>query len=73
MYCYCFFLAANIDYEFLVAGDISMDGSRILLRRGKNDGAYMWARNVDAGQTVEEALTRSVDHVHSTVFKCQHN
>ncbi len=48
-------LPGIIPYEFLVAGDISADGRRILLRSGKNRGAWMWTRNPQE-ETVEDAL-----------------
>ena len=41
----------------LVAGDISFDGERILLRRAFNNGAWMWSR--DTSLSVEEVLTGS--------------
>ena len=37
--------------------DISPDGTRILIRRAHNEGAWMWARGLD--ESVEEAMTRS--------------
>lgn len=48
-------LVGNIAYEFLVAGDVSADGLRVLLRRGENHDAYMWFR--EPGQSIEEVLT----------------
>lgn len=39
----------------LVAGDISPSGDRILLRRAKNEGAWMWNRN--PSMSVEDTLT----------------
>lgn len=38
----------------LVAGDISISGDRILLRRAHSEGAWMYMR--EQGQSVEEAL-----------------
>jgi len=46
----------SIDKGFLVAGDISVDGSRIAIRAGKNRGAWYYTRDVASGQTVEDAL-----------------
>ena len=42
----------------LVAGDISLDGDKILLRRAKNNGAWMWQGRAQ-GQTVEDLLLNS--------------
>ena len=42
----------------LVAGDISPDGRRILLRRAHNEGAWMWIRD-DLATSVEDVLTGS--------------
>ena len=39
----------------LVAGDISLEGDRIALRRGFNEGAWMWERR--SGESIEETLT----------------
>ncbi len=50
--------SGRIDYGYLVAGDVSPDGTRILLRKWHNEGAFMWFRDVEAGETVEEAITR---------------
>ena len=44
-----------LKYEFLVAGDISRDGKRILIRQGKNAGAWMYFRD-DVSQSVEDVL-----------------
>merc|ERR1712038_2074279 len=46
-----------IEREMLVAGDISIDGTRILLRRAHSKGAWMWQRS--SGQSVEDALTNN--------------
>ncbi len=42
------------EYTFLVSGDISPSGDRIILERGHSEGAWMWARN--EGQFIEDAL-----------------
>ena len=44
-----------IERKMLVAGDISPDGTRILIRRGHNKGAWMYSRDPGT-QTVEEVL-----------------
>jgi len=47
-----------IEREMLVAGDVSIDGSKILLRRAHSKGAWMWERQAE--QSVEEALINNV-------------
>merc|ERR1719167_2009479 len=42
---------------FITAGDISVDGSQVILR-GK-EVVKIWNRNVNGGQTVEEVLSGS--------------
>merc|ERR1712018_596435 len=44
----------SIKKEMLVAGDVSIDGSKILLRRAHSKGAWMWERQAE--QSVEEAF-----------------
>jgi len=52
-------LVGTIAYDWLVGGDVTPDGGHILMRKGKNFGAYMWPRDVPSGQSVEDALERN--------------
>ena len=51
-------MSGILKYESLVAGDISSDGRRILIRQNHNNGAWMYFRN-DLSQSVEEVLLGS--------------
>ena len=47
-----------LDKQMVVAGDISIDADKILIRRAFNEGAWMYMREV--GQSVEDALLNNV-------------
>lgn len=51
------FIVGIIQRHFLVAGDVSPDGTRIAIRSGFNQGAWMWNRYPNA--SVEDTLVNT--------------